>query len=197
MSDAQMLAAARLATVLLCGEQSAIRIFAAEVRLGRAPVSALDTLRAIERDEHLHERALTAFCSYLPVPQDAHGLKRRAQRFFASLGRIDDMARHFCQISHLDAAVCKIMWHVENSSIAAVSPLQLLATRIKNDEARHVSVSRQYALSLNLDKKTRESDREIVAYGLVEMLEPLGQSFEDVGVDTDRLVAHILKNDRL
>lgn len=194
MSDAEMEACARLVTVLLCGEQSAIQIFSAEVRRGRAPAEALNALRAIEHDEHLHERALRAFCEYLPSPADAHPLKRRAQRFFAGLGRVDDMARHFGQISHLDSAVCKIMSHVEKSTIDSVSPLRRIATQIKYDEARHVSVSRRYAASLGLTSRKRDEDGIATTEGLIDMLDTLTDSFEIVGVDSDRLFTHIRRN---
>lgn len=193
MSDDEMEACARLTTVLLCGEQSAIQIFSAEVRRGQAPAEALNMLRAIEHDEHLHEQALRAFCEYLPRPDGLHALKRRAQSFFAGLGRIDDMARHFGQISHLDSAVCKIMWHVEKSTIDSVSPLRRIATQIKNDEARHVSVSRRYATSLGLTARKRDDDGIAVTEGLINMLYPLADSFETVGIDTDRLFEHICK----
>jgi hypothetical protein len=191
MSDAELEACARLSTVLLCGEQSAIRIFAAEVRRGRAPAHALQALRSIEYDEHLHEQALREFREYLPRPNDAHALKRRAQRFFAGLGRVQDMARHFGQISLLDSAVCKIMWHIEHSGVDLVSPLQRLATQIKHDEARHVSVSRQYAAALGLPQRARHADTEELNAGLIDMLYPLGESFEVVDVDPDKLFAHI------
>ena len=193
MSSRQMDACARLAVVLLSGEQSAIRIFRAEVERGRAPAEALVTLAAIERDELLHEHALQSFCDYLPRADDGHSLKRRAQRFFAGLGRIDNMARHFGQIAHLDAAVCKIMWHVENSAIDRVSPLRFLATLIKKDEARHVAVSRRYASALGLTPSRRKEDAARINEGLVTMLQPLADSFEIVGVDSDKLFQQIRK----
>ncbi len=188
MSDEQMEAAARLSAVLLCGDQSAIQIFAAEIGRQRgAAVTALHDLVAIERDEHLHERALQTLCAYLPIPDDVHGLKRRAQRFFASLGRVRPMARHFAQISHLDSAVCKIMWHVEHSSLSPATPLSLLAAHIKRDEARHVSISRSYAAAMGLPKSTQQADAERIKAGLAHMLQPLADSFEMVGVDPDKL----------
>ncbi len=186
MSSTEMEACSRLATVLLCGEQSAIRIFAAEVQRGRAPVEVLTALQSIEADEQLHERALQDFCNYLPAADDAHAIKRRAQRFFASLGRAGDPARHFARIAYLDSAVCKIMWHIENSALHAHSPLRYIAADIKADEARHVSVSRRYARSLDPDAMTRDEALSI-GDGLVDMLAPLGNSFEAVGVDSDRL----------
>jgi hypothetical protein len=193
MSDAEMQACARLAIVLLCGEQSAIQIFSAEVKRGRAPAEAINALRAIELDEQLHERALRAFCEYLPRPDDAHALKRRAQRFFAGLGRIDDMARHFGQISHLDSAVCKIMWHIEKSAISSVSPLCQIAAKIKSDEARHVAISRRYASLLGLTSRKRVEDGIAINEKLIEMLDPVAESFEIVGVDSDQLFAHLRK----
>ena len=194
MSGSEMEASARLVTVLLCGEQSAIRIFAAEVKRGRAPRIALDALRAIEYDENLHEQALLSFSAYLPKPDDAHKLMRRAQKFFAGLGRINSMARHFGQISQLDSAVCKIMWHIEKSALDKASPLRRIATQIKNDEARHVAVSRRYAASLGLDSRTSDDDSIVVTAGLVNMLGAVADSFETIGVDSDRLFAHIRKN---
>ena len=190
MSDDQKEACARLATVLLCGEQSAVQVFAAEVRRGRAPAEAVDQLRAIERDEQLHEQALHYFCNYLPRPDDVHALKRRAQRFFASLGRTEDIARHFAQIAVLDSAVCKVMWHIENSAVESTSPLRYLAAQIKNDEARHVGVSRRYAASLGLPVQPSE-EYDATVDGLITMLDPLGDAFEKVGVDSDRLFTHL------
>jgi hypothetical protein len=191
MSHTEMEACARLATVLLCGEQSAIQVFAREVQVGRAPAAALDSLRAIERDEHIHERALRAFCEFLPVPDDAHALKRRAQRFFAKLGRAPDIAQHFAQISQLDSAVCKIMWHVENSAPGIRCPLRQIAAHIKYDEARHVAVTRRYVTALGLTAHNRRDDDAEITEGLVGILLPLADSFEVIGVDSDRLFSHI------
>jgi len=197
MSDAEMEASARLASVLLCGEQSAIQIFSAEVRRGNAPAVALKALHEIELDEQLHEQALQALCEHLPRPDDLHALKRRAQRFFLGLGRIDDMARHFGQISHLDSAVCKIMWHVENCAIERASPLRRIATQIKIDEARHVSVSRRYAASLGLSKTGQQDDGDAITEQLIDMLGVLVDSFETIGVDSDKLFAHLRKTQTL
>jgi hypothetical protein len=191
MTDVQAEACARLAAVLLCGEQSAVQIFAAEVRRNAAPKDALDMLRAIELEEQLHEQALRAFCNYLPDAADGHALRRRAQRFFLELGRTDDIASHFCLIADLDSAVCKIMHHVEKSSVDRVSPLRRIATQIKNDEARHVAVSRKYARLLGMPSRERDDGAATINHGLVEMLSPLADSFEIVGVDSDRLFRQI------
>lgn len=196
MSSVQSEACARLAAVLLCGEQSAIQIFAAERGRGRAATAALDALLRIEFDEHLHEKSLVALCEYLPCPDDAHRLKRRAQHFFARIGRESDMAAHFGTIAELDSAVCKIMWHIENSSIDRHSPLRLIATQIKNDEARHVTVSRRYSSALGTTLPDRKDNDVVITERLIKMLDPLTSSFEVIGVDSDRLFQKI-RGDRL
>lgn len=193
MSDKQMEATARLVTVLLCGEQSAIQIFAAEISRSRNRVSeaALRQLVLIEKDEHMHECALKEVGQLLPCVQDQNKHKRRAQQYFASLGRVKSMSEHFAYITQLDTAVCKIMWHIESSRSPGVSPLTILTGQIKKDEARHVAVSRNYASHLGLSLKDTRLGAERINHGLVRMLEPLGSDFEEVGVDSDKLFKHL------
>lgn len=198
MSDRQALACAQLATVLLCGEQSAIRIFAIEAERSRhrGAAEAIRQLATIEQDELHHEMALLRFCNYLPTPHNDHELRRHAQRFFFAIGRCDSMAQQFSQIAQLDTAVCKIMWHVENSEIDALSPLRLLATHIKLDESRHVAISRQYSEAMGYGRKQFFSENELLCENLVVMLSEVSASFEDVGVDCDRLFTRLKHVDR-
>jgi hypothetical protein len=193
MSDRQLEAAARLAVVLLCGEQSATHIFAAEIQRStkRGYSQAVGDLVGIERDEVFHEHALARFCDWLPATTDQHQLKRRAQKFFAGLARANNLSQQFIKISQLDTAVCKIMWHIERSELESLSPLRLLATRIKLDEARHVAVSRRYARAMGYSKRVEADDHAQLRHELVQMLDPLGASFEEIGVDPDRLFASV------
>lgn len=191
MSTVEMEACSRLATVLLCGEQSAIQIFSAERERRRGTAEALEALLMIESDEQMHECALRSFCEYLPPAADAHKLKRRAQRFFAGIGRASNVSQHFGHIALLDSAVCKIMWHVENSGIDQLSPLRQIAAQIKTDEARHVIISRQYSKALGEKPRDLRDDDLSITEDLIEMLQPLTSSFEIVGVDSDHLFQHI------
>lgn len=187
MTDQQMEACADLITVLLCGEQSAVSVFAKEVASGRAPVCAMAALQKIERDERLHEAALLRFETFLPTTKRHHQIKRRAQRFFFRLGRADSVGHHFARVAHLDSAVCKIMHQVERSAIQAVSPLKRIAMEIKHDEARHVAVSRNYAHAMGVDRAEQRHHRAIMMQGLTDLLHGVGDAFEVVGVDSDRL----------
>lgn len=196
MTDRQMEACSDLITVLLCGEQSAVSVFAREVASGRAPVSAMAALQRIERDERLHEAALLRFDSFLPTTERQHQIKRRAQRFFFRLGRADSVGRHFARVAHLDSAVCKIMHQVERSAIDAVSPLKRIAKEIKDDEARHVAVSRDYAHAMGVHKAQQRHDKALMMHGLAELLGGVADAFETVGVDSDRLFRR-LQNEAL
>ena len=191
MRDRELEAAARLVTVLLCGEQSAIRVFAAEVERHRDRRNAVRDLMTIEQDEHRHEQALLDLKTFLPVTPDEHRIKRTAQRFFASLGRVDTIGLRFAQIGQLDTAVCKIMYHVERGSMRPDAALRRVASNIKTDEARHVAVSREYARGLGIDLRATRDRVEYVNDQLVDVLSLAADSFEVLGVDSDRLFAHI------
>ena len=156
-------------------------------------MEALESLHRIEIEEAWHEKALLEFCGFLPKPDDAHRLKRRAQRFFAGLGSDKDIARHFGRISHLDSAVCKIMLQIERSAIPKTSALRWIATQIKHDEAQHVTTSRRYARLLQQPRQQRLDDRAQVLEGLVQMLDPLSDSFELLGIDSDQLFQRLRK----
>lgn len=191
MRDRELEAAARLVTVLLCGEQSAIKVFAAEAERNRERRHAVRDLLTIEQDEHRHEQALLDLQGFLPSTPDQHRIKRTAQRFFAGLGRVDELGLRFAQIGQLDTAVCKIMYHVEKGSLLPEAALRRVATNVKTDEARHVAVSREYAKGLGINLRAAREEVEYVNDQLVDVLSLVADSFEVIGVDSDRLFAHI------
>ena len=191
MNDRELEAAARLVTVLLCGEQSAIQVFAREAARHQERRQAVADLLAIERDEYRHEQALLDLQSWLPTMPDQHRVKRKAQRFFASLGRTDELGLRFAQIGQLDTAVCKIMYHVERGSLKKSAALSRVATSIKMDEARHVAVAREYARGLGINLRASRERVEYVNDQLVDVLSLVADSFEAIGVDSDRLFRHL------
>ncbi len=191
MRDRELEAAARLVTILLCGEQSAIQVFAAEAKRHGERRHAVRDLLTIEQDEYRHEKALLDLDAFLPMMPAQHRIKRTAQRFFASLGRVDEIGLRFAQIGQLDTAVCKIMYHVERGSMHRDAALRRVASNIKTDEARHVAVSREYARGLGIDLRATRDRVEYVNDQLVDVLSLAADSFEVLGVDSDRLFAHI------
>ena len=186
-------AIARLVPTLLCGEQSAVSVFHVEAeRLSRkARNASLSIFRAIEADECLHEAGLQMLCAKLPVAPDLHAIKRRSQRFFLKLGQAKSVAQHFSQVAQLDSAVCMLMWHIENSAVGRNPMIGSLVGQIKNDEARHVSISRRHALVLGVSRNEYQALGEQVFCGLTKSLTPVADSFEAIGVDSDRLFKRI------
>jgi hypothetical protein len=186
-------AVARLVPALLCGEQSAVSVFHAEAeRLSRkARNVSFSIFRNIEADESLHEAGLQLLCAKLPVPPDLHAIKRRSQRFFLKLGQAKSVKQHFSQVAQLDNAVCILMWHIENSEVGHYPMIGSLIRQIKQDEARHVSISRRHALALGVSRDEYYALGEQVLCGLTKLLAPVADSFETAGVDTDRLFMRI------
>lgn len=191
LSHRQQEALARLIPMLLCGEQSAQFVFnghAAQIRQGES-IEVQRALRRIEAEEAVHERALQTLASILPPPDDLHRLKRRAQRFYTGLGQGVTLAEHFARIEALDSGVCRIMQALVLGDWGSAPALPLMFDAIKRDEARHVGISRSYALNLGIDPRTREHQRRHIADQLVAYLGTEAAAFEPLGVDADRLFA--------
>ena len=178
---------------LLCGEQSAVTTFHAEARrLSRdARLESARLFHRIESDERSHEAGLQALLSKVPPAADLHAVKRRAQRFFAGLGRAESVAQHFSQIAQLDRAVCIIMWHIEHSDAGADDAVRIIARQIKRDEARHVSISRRHARALGASADDHRTLGEKISAGLGGLLEPVADRFEAIGIDFDHLARRI------
>lgn len=193
MKSTHQEALARLVPALLCGEQSAIEIFQteAEYLTREARTSSFTLFHIIENDEAAHEASLQLLRAKLPVADDENAIRRRSQRYFTSLGRAKTVAHHFGQVAQLDSAVCAIMWYVQNSEVGGNSMVGRLAERIKHDEARHVSISRQHAFSLGLSRDEYFHQGELVRCELTSMLQYVANSFEDIGIDADLLFARI------
>jgi hypothetical protein len=193
MNTVHQEALARLVPTLLCGEQSAVAVFHAEAeRLStKANNVSFSIFQTIEADECLHEAGLQVLCDKLPVVADLHAIKRRSQRFFLKLGQAKSVAQHFSQIAQLDSAVCLLMWHIENSAVGCNPMIGSLTAQIKKDEARHVSISRRHALALGVSRNEYQALGEQVFCGLTKLLAPVADSFETIGVDSDRLFARL------
>jgi rubrerythrin len=195
LTDRQEESMARLLPLLLCGEQSAILIFGSEVeRLqGASWRESIALLSAIETDEYGHEQALQELSSMLMVPADLHQIKRRAQLFYLSIGKAAGLDNHFANISQLDACVALLMHAVANSGLGRGHCIAHLFDRIKQDEARHVVISRQHFLKLGGDKDIFTQSRNTISHALVSLLSSEASSFENLGIDPDQLFATLTK----
>ena len=104
-----------------------------------------------------------------------------------------DLAIHFARIAALDSSVCIILSSLTRS-VSRAPALAELFNRIRRDEARHVKFSRLHAYHLGADRSLLEGVAIRVRAELVTLLYALADSFEDLGVDADRLFCRLARN---
>lgn len=184
-------ALSRLLPLLVCGEQSSQWVFYNEhQRAVRKEIElSVAVFEGIVADEKYHEQALDFVQLQLAAPSDIAKLKRRSQRFYMAFGHQDTLAEHFAQIACLDALVCRIMVSIEKSHLGVDHPFTLLCRMIKQDEARHVTLSKQHAITLGFDKSKWHELRQFVSEKLFALLNSERQAFEQIGVDLDWIFA--------
>ncbi|MDN3683056.1 hypothetical protein QWZ04_22375 [Vibrio tapetis subsp. quintayensis] len=184
-------ALARLLPLLVCGEQSSQWVFYNEYQRasGQSIRYSVIAFEGIVADEQYHEQALDFVQQQLAAPDDLSKLKRRSQRFYMAFGHQDTLAEHFAQIACLDALVCRIMLAIENGNFGAEHPFTLLCRMIKQDEARHVTLAKQHALTLGFDKSKWRDLRKFVGEKLYGLLDSERCAFEQIGVDLDWVFA--------
>lgn len=187
-SQGQARALSRLLPLLVCGEQSSQWVFYNESQRQKCKSSeaiAQDDFKRIVLDEKYHEQALECVRRQLCEPVDILSIKRRSQRFFTSLGARKTIEEHFAQIACLDALVCKLMLLIEKGRLAPQHPFVLLCRAIKQDEARHVSVSRKHALMLGYDRSQWREMNAVISRRLFELLNTERAAFGEIGVQLD------------
>jgi hypothetical protein len=192
-------ALSRLVPTLMCGEESAVHVFNREARRVEDNAFAASCLlmSQIASEELLHERLLSLLHACLPTPADFHAVRRRARYFFVRLAN-PDPATHFARIVGLDSAVCIILTSLLHPTAAMASaPLVYrIWSRISRDEARHVRTARQHVIDLGFEKNHLiEEGRRVRKDFATEMVVPLGDVWDNMGVDPDRLVRRIIGTD--
>jgi hypothetical protein len=191
LPEPQIDALGRLLPALLCGEESSFHVFSqeagrlAEVGLRRS--LALSGRIAVEELEH--ERLLRDLRNCCPVPDDLATIRLRAHRFFLRMASRDP-ALHFARVAALDSYVCVILAAVAKP-LARAGVVVDTFNRIRGDEARHVRFSREHSCELGADKLLLADTAACVRGELVALLYPLASSFEELGLDADRLFRRI------
>jgi hypothetical protein len=191
LAEPQIHALGRLLPALLCGEESAFHVFWRETgRLTDLQFrQSLALARRIAAEELEHERLLRELRNCCPVVDNLASFRLRARRFFLRMASRDP-ALHFARVAALDSCVCVIL-------AAVAKPLALAGivvdtfNRIRGDEARHVRFSREHSCELGADKLLLADTAACVRSELVALLYPLASSFEELGLDADRLFRRI------
>jgi hypothetical protein len=187
----QIEALGRLLPALLCGEESSFHVFSREA--GRPTEAALYRSLALARrialEELEHERLLRELRNCCPVPNDLATICLSARRFFLRMA-CRDHALHFARVAALDSAVCVILSAV-TKPLGQARVIVETFNRIRGDEARHVRFSREHSCELGANKSLLADTAACVHSELVALLYPLASSFEDLGLDADRLFRRI------
>ncbi|TNF70119.1 MAG: hypothetical protein EP298_00825 [Gammaproteobacteria bacterium] len=180
---------AKLLPFLLCGEQSALCIFDNEVnRLKSKPITkAITDLQKVVNDEYYHEQLLQHLSGKLPKPPEVNRIKKKAKLFYTKLGNKHTLANHFSLISQLDRCTCKILNAMEQSHLNKNPAITHLFKIIKQDEARHVFISKQHASNLG----SYNTD-ETITQELIKLLSIQSDTFEGLGIDFDLLTQRLI-----
>ncbi len=192
---------ARFIPSLLCGEESAVIIFDHERR--RYDKSKDDKISAalgrIALEEERHELMLRGLADYLPAPDDLDAIHGRAKEFFFRLGfKSPDPLQRLNLIGALDRCVCITLGDmIKRASVTRVPAFGRIVRRILEDEAGHVRICRRIMAELGVTKKDMEAAAVTVREMFVEMMGPVGDSFEDLGVDPDRLFRSIMRHEKI
>jgi hypothetical protein len=172
---------------LLCGEESSFHVFWREghrgsnVQIGHSEASA----NQIAIEELEHERLLQDLRGCCPVPNDVARTLVRTRRFFLRMASRDP-AVHFARVAALDSGVCVILSSLVKPLSRATALVEIF-NRIRSDEARHVRFSRRHSYELGADTSLLANTAARIRGELVALLYPLGNSFEDLGLDADHL----------
>jgi len=178
--------------LLMCGEQSAALVFNREADRTNSLRSA-QLFREIEAEEVIHDDALQMIYSNLPVSSTEAEIKRRAKRFYVAMGSVNAPAEElFARIQHLDSCVCAIMNGVEKGKIGKQHPFTHVFRRVKQDEARHVGVSRQHLHWMGSNQQRSAELGVEIRNLLIELIRPDTDHWEAIGVDWDKLERQIL-----
>ena len=178
--------------LLMCGEQSAALVFNREANRDGDKRSA-KLFNNIEAEELIHDDALQSIYSNLPVSPREAEVKRRAKRFYLAMGGGECAADElFARIQHLDSCVCVIMHCVENGNIGKHHPYAHIFRRIKQDEARHVAISRRHLNWLGGNTQNADRTGRAIRASLIDLLRPESDHLEVLGVDLDLLEKRLL-----
>jgi hypothetical protein len=139
-------ALAALLPILGCGEEAAGLAFSDLA--DDEDVEAAEVLRRVAAEEQVHDGLIQALAAGLPAPPDQTRIRDTSRRFHLELGRGDPAVR-LARIAALDSAVCLLLSRLlrPGTPLAADAVLAPILRRIARDEARHVRITRELAIS--------------------------------------------------
>lgn len=174
-------ALAVLLPILGCGEEAAGLAFY-DLADGE-DAEAANVLRRVAAEEQVHDGLIQALAAGLPAPPDQTRLRAMSRRFHLELGR-GDPATRLARIAALDSAVCLLLSRLlrPGTPLAGDAALAPVLRRIARDEARHVRITRELAMS-RMSETNLKSAGTMVRERLGALLAEAGDAFEDLSFD--------------
>ena len=182
---------ANLLPLLGCGEEAAALAFEGLSTAVVVDPVATAVLAAIASEERGHDASIRALLAALPPAPRLESMLTRARRFHIRLAA-GGTTLHLARIAALDSAVCIILSRLtgKHGRLVGTPAIRGVLTRIRDDEARHVTASRRLVLAVG--ERTRVRDAAAVARdGLANILALASDAFEALAVDPTRLVADV------
>lgn len=186
LADRHAEALALLVPLIGCGEEAATLAF--EGLAGRAANrEAASALRHIAQEEQVHDGLLKQLARALPPSPSSGPLQAAARRYHIRLMR-GGADMHLARIAALDSAVCTILTRFidRRRPLGKEATTSALFGRIRNDEARHVSVSRRLAIASGPLPALRDG-AAAARVALADILRLGSGAFEALEVDPDAL----------
>jgi hypothetical protein len=180
-------ALASLLPMLGCGEEAAALGFDRLAESSELKRFAHKALHAIAEEERVHNAMLEGLRSALPIVPQNPAIRRAARRFHHSL-QADSAALNLARIAGIDAAVCVILSRL----LSKVSPISRdtgcanILRQIRQDEARHVAVSRTIAAGALTGPDARDAAAQ-AREGLADLLCLNADAFERLCVNPEIL----------
>lgn len=178
-------ALAGLLPLLACGEEAATLSFEALSGDRGFDAASRKALGLIGREEARHEALIAGMQAALPPSRANPALLRRARALHMRIGRGDAVTR-LVRIAALDSAVCTLLsWLLRPGRPLQRSPeICSGLSRIRSEEARHASLSRQLAMrGSGYPQEGMMEEAAHVRGSLAGLLEEAGDCFETLGVD--------------
>lgn len=180
--------------LLLCGEESAVMVFTnldEEIAGAAAFASGAEHVMArVACEEHFHEYLLSHLVAGLRSNEqpDARKNQRATKLFFMRL-RAESASAHLARLSALDSFVTRTLAALQckTSALRSFPSVMHLYDKIRFDEGNHVRITRDHLVQHEVAAGFMAAEREHVAAAYTELLRPYFDSFEALGVDSDRL----------
>jgi 1,2-phenylacetyl-CoA epoxidase catalytic subunit len=172
LNDSQRQDLADVLPYLACGEASAVHAFSGRLSQ-QLPLAARATLSAIVQDEMGHALWIEALQKTLPPPQRPP----QAARLLMFFRRLESAqpAEHLAHVAALDRAVCQLLHPMlrRGGVISQAPDLHRALCALRQDEARHVRMSRAMAQQLGMSAGRQALLNQSIGARLLSLLQPV------------------------